>query len=446
MPITVRFAPSPTGYLHVGNARVALINWLFARQHSGTFLLRLDDTDKERSKQEYVDGLFEDLAWLGLDPDTFARQSDRIALYQNAQEQLLTTGRLYACYETPEELERKRKVQLARGLPPVYDRSALSATREQIQAWQQEGRKPHWRFLLKDEEVSWEDIIKGKLSFHPTQSLSDPVLIKADGTFLYTLSSVVDDIAFGITHIIRGADHITNTAIQIQLFEALAPAHPSITFAHLALLFDADGQPLSKRINSFCLRTLREAGVEPMALNCMLAGLGATDAPYVTPDLQDLMQHFDLKERKGGARIEEPALAALHRKVLHALPYSVATSRAPGLPFSEKEWEVVREALEHFTDYPYWDSVLHSAQAYARPASTEESAYLKEAAGSLPEDITDNCAWKTWTQTIKKQTGRVGKELAHPLRVALTGRDNGPEMHKLLPLIPREIVLTRLLG
>lgn len=340
MSVAVRFAPSPTGYIHAGNARIAVLNWLFARHFGGTFLLRLDDTDKERSKIEFVEGLYEDMRWLGLDHDQFARQSEREERYREAQRLLIESGRLYPCYETFEELERKRRLQLARKEPPLYDRAALRATKEQVAAWEKEGRRPHWRFRLNDGTVVWDDLTKGHLAFEPTKSLSDPVLVKDNGTFLYTFASVVDDLDFGITHIIRGEDHVTNTAVQIQIFEALAEAfgRPFLTagkvfegvrFAHLGLLLDEQGQPFSKRLSSFCLRNLREEGIEPMALVGFLASLGSSQTPVITTDLKELAQTFMLESIRGGARVALKDLLAFQHKILHILPFGTARREHP---------------------------------------------------------------------------------------------------------------------
>lgn len=445
MSVVVRFAPSPTGFLHIGNARAALVNWLFARKEGGKFMLRLDDTDKERSKQEYIDGLYKDLEWLGLDYDLFAKQSDRIDEYEAAKQQLIANGRLYACYETPDELEKKRRIQLAKGLPPVYDRSSLHATAEQIRAWEAEGRKPHWRFLLKEGMAEWADLLKGNLSFNPTHSLSDPVLVKADGTFLYTLSSIVDDIAFGITHIIRGEDHVTNTAVQVQLFEALGKNPNDVTFAHLALLVDQEGQPLSKRLNSFCLQNLQQAGIEPMALSCLIASLGSSIQPYFTYDLRDLAEHFDLTKIKGGARVDAQAIDAFHLRILHTLPYAEAKKRAEDFSLSEAEWDIVRDSLDHFEDYALWDAILHDAETrFSSLLPAEDGDYIQAAAQAFPEGPISESTWSAWTSALKQQNQRSGRDIAHPLRVALTGKEKGPEMKQLLPFLTRELILARL--
>lgn len=447
MAPVVRFAPSPTGYLHVGNARAAVVNWLFARHFQGRFMLRLDDTDASRSLPEYVQGVFDDLAWLGLDYDLFAKQSDRSERYRECQQKLIAAGRLYPCYETAEELEMKRRIQRSRKGPPLYDRSALRATQAEKEAWEKEGRRPHWRFLLKDGAVSWNDVLKGSMTMVPSKSLSDPVLVKEDGTFLYTFSSVVDDLDFGITHIIRGEDHVTNTAVQLQLFEALHGSPVDMTFAHLPLLFDKDGQPLSKRLHSFCLRNLREEGVEPMALMCFLASLGSSETPFITPNLHELAERFDLSQLHGGACVEDRALRNIQHKLLHSLPFEAIQKRDSSnlQGITELEWNVIREAIDTLRDVPIWGTILHGRLGDAG-LSDEDKAYVHMSAEELRSEVTlTEETWDRWTSKLKQLTGRKGFALAHPLRRALTGRDNGPEMKRLLPLMGKELVLERLL-
>lgn len=443
--IITRFAPSPTGHLHVGNVRVALINWLFAKKNDGLFMLRLDDTDKERTKQEYVDSLYNDLKWLGLGHDVFARQSDRIKRYEEVKQILINSNRLYPCYETPDELEYKRKIQLNKGKPPVYDRSSLNATEEQIKNWEDMGRKPHWRFKLNSGILTWNDMIKGKLSFEAVKSLSDPVLIKEDGSFLYTLSSVVDDIDFNITHIIRGEDHITNTAVQIQLFEAIKPDF-TIEFGHLSLLFDSDGNPLSKRLNSFCVKNLCAEGIEAMALNCFLVSLGSSVSPTITSALKDLVSNFDLHSIHGGARVEKASLLAINRKILHTMSFEEAKERIDSLniSFNEKEWDVVKESLTTFLDIKIWDEILHQNITFKDKIEEADKGYIKIASELLPDDPLGEDFWDKWFAVIKSKTDRKGSALFHPLRVSLTGLENGPEMRNIITLLTKEIIKSRL--
>jgi glutamyl-tRNA synthetase len=442
MTVTVRFAPSPTGLLHVGNARVALINWLFARKQGGAFVLRLDDTDTERSKPEYADALREDLAWLGLAWDKEEAQSARLARYDFAVARLKADGRLYACYETPEELEYKRKRLLARGKPPVYDRAALQLSEADKAKFEAEGRKPHWRFLLKAEEVRWDDLVRGPSHYHGGH-LSDPVLIRADGTPLYTLPSVVDDIEMGISHVIRGEDHVTNTAAQIQLFEALGAAPPG--FAHLPLLTDATGAGLSKRLGSLSLRDLRAQGIEPLAIDALLAGLGSSHAIEVRTSLDELVAEFDMAAFGRATPKFDPAeLERLNAALLHALPFDAVAERlsAMGIEGGEDFWLAVRGNLKKLADAGEWWQVCHGPVAPV----IEDEELVKAAAALLPDEPWDQGTWPALTERVKAETGRKGKALFHPLRLALTGRENGPELKALLPLIGRARAGARLRG
>ncbi|GHS93477.1 glutamate--tRNA ligase 1 [Alphaproteobacteria bacterium] len=445
MSVAVRFAPSPTGNLHLGNARVAVLNWLFARKRGGTFLLRLDDTDASRSKQEYSDNLYADLTWLGLDYDAFARQSDRMARYQEIQKKLIESGRLYPCYETNEELEQKRRIQLARKAPPLYDRSALTATQKNIETWEKEGRRPYWRFKLAEGLVAWTDLSKGPLSFDICHSVSDPVLIKEDGTFLYTLSSVVDDGDFHISHIIRGEDHVTNTAVQIQIFEEINGGPVDLTFAHLALLSDAEGNPLSKREQSFSLKNLREGGMEPMAINCFLASLGSSVAPYITHDLSELAQHFDLEKIRGGARIDEKALNTMNKKILRRLPFEKAREHYPYSlqAMTPAEWEVVREIVNDVKDIDVWQNIFHGTLA-PQVLPKEDCPYISAVLEWMQHHEVDKETWDCLSAYVQENLKRSGLRMAGPLRMALTGQASGPEMERLLPLLGKDRILARL--
>jgi glutamyl-tRNA synthetase len=457
MQRVVRFAPSPTGHIHLGNARIALVNWLFARKVGGQFMLRLDDTDKERSKQEYIDSLYEDLSWLCLDYDVFARQSSRVDRYSECKQKLIDAGYLYPCYETFEELEQKRRIQAAKKRPPIYDRAALTSQSKDVAMWEREGRRPHWRFKLQDEQTAFNDIIKGHLSFNPRVSVSDPVLIKEDGTFLYTISSVIDDIDFGITHIIRGEDHVTNTAVQVQLFKALYECLgsdvPIPVFAHLALLLDKDGQPLSKRLNSYSLRHLRSEGIEPMAINCFLASLGSSSSPHVTENIRDLAKSFDLDQVRGGARVDDKTLMGIQHKILHTMSFDELVRREQDTGLQENEWHVVREALDRVEDVEQWKSVLHGTIELAK-LSDEDVEFIrgsttwlidkKSEAQAYSGVYLDEDTWNSWFKFLRQTSGRKGFDLVHPIRMRLTGRANGPEMKRLLPLIDLQTVLTRL--
>ncbi|HYD31593.1 MAG TPA: glutamate--tRNA ligase [Azospirillaceae bacterium] len=439
----VRFAPSPTGLLHVGNIRLALINWLFARRAGGSFLLRLDDTDEERSCPEYAQAIEEDLRWLGLAWDRFARESDRYARYDEAVEKLKADGRLYPCYETPEQLDLKRKSLLARGLPPIYDRSALRLTDADRAKLEAEGRKPHWRFLLEHRPVEWDDLVRGPVHFEGA-ALTDPVLVREDGRPLYTLSSVVDDIDFAITHVIRGEDHVSNTAVQIQLWQALGGTVP--TFAHLPLLTDTAGQGLSKRLGSLSVGSLRQDGIEPMALNAQLAKLGTSDAIEPRPHLADLVAEFDLhKISRATPKFDVEELKRLNARLLHLTPFEDVRDRLVTLGFAGVDarfWEVVRPNLEKFADVADWWQVTHAPVAPV----VADAGFLAEAAKLLPPEPWDGTTWGQWIEAVKQATGAKGKALFMPLRQALTGRDHGPELKNLLPLIGRDRALARLSG
>ena len=442
-PITVRFAPSPTGRLHVGNTRQALMNWLFAKAHGGTFLLRLDDTDDERSTQEFADGIERDLLWLGLEWGAFARQSDRLDRYELAVERLKEMGRLYPCWETPEELSLKRKTQLSSGRPPVYDRAALKLTKEEKQAKFDAGEAPHWRFKLEHRTVEWTDLVRGA-SHQDMASQSDPVLLRADGRPIYTLASVVDDIELGVTHIIRGEDHVTNSAAQIQLFEALGGPVPEM--GHLPLITDAAGKGLSKRLGSLSLENLREEGVEPMAINSHLAGLGTSEA-IVATSLEQLADGFDLN-RFGRAtpRFDPEDLKVINAKLLHDTDFAQVSDRlaALGVEGGEAFWSAIRGNLSQLSDAAEWWQV---ASGDITPMISEDDREFCAAAGDLlPEGEFGQETWGQWTSAVKEQTGRKGKGLFMPLRKALTGRERGPELADMLPFIGRDRAIARLKG
>ena len=442
--IAVRFAPSPTGRLHVGNARAALFNWLFAKRSGGKFMLRMDDTDDERSTAEFAAGIEADMAWLGLTHDIFARQSERLAAYEAAAAKLKADGRLYPAYETATELDRKRKRQMARGLPPVYDRAALKLTDEDRTALAAEGRKPHWRFKLDQVHTAFDDLIQGHVEVDGA-SLSDPVLIREDGRFLYTLPSVVDDIDFAVTHVIRGSDHITNTGVQIQLIRALGAAPPA--YAHYSLLNGPEGKPLSKRDDAerFSLAALREAGFEPMALNALLARLGTPDPVEACLSLDTLAETFDIA-RLGRADIRfDPAdLARVNAAILHLTPYTEAKPRlaALGCDLGEDFWNAVRPNLALFAEAADWARVVEGPLAPV----IEDAAFAEAAAAALPPEPWDEATWALWTEAVKSATGAKGKALFMPLRLALTGRPHGPELKNLLPLIGRKRADARLRG
>jgi len=442
MTVAVRFAPSPTGLMHVGNARVALINWLFARKSGGRFVLRMDDTDLDRSRPEFAAAIEEDLDWLGLVTDDKIRQSDRLDLYNEAVKRLRSEDFVYACYETPEELELKRRMQLGRGLPPVYDRAALKLTDADRHKFESEGRKVYWRFRLVTEQVTWTDLVHGNLHIDAA-SLSDPIVIRSDGQPLYTFSSVVDDIARGITHIIRGDDHIPNSAAQIQIFKALGGMVPS--FAHLPLLTDAQGGGLSKRFGSLSLAHLRGEGIEAMAVNSLLAKLGTSDPIEPRTDLAQLIGEFDFaKFSRATPKFDESELGRLNSRLLHALSFAQVNSRLNGLgvPADEPFWNAVRGNLAKLSDVKLWWSIVHGNIA---PAIVDATLVAK-AAELLPPEPWDKETWRAWTKEISAATGHKGKALYMPIRLALTGLEHGPELQDLLPMIGRKRAHARLMG
>jgi len=444
MSVTVRFAPSPTGLLHLGNARTALVNWLFARKQGGHFLLRIDDTDRARASEEYVAAIREDLAWLGLDWDQEARQSARFERYDAALERLKAAGRLYPCYETEDELEIKRAMLRARGLPPIYDRAALKLSEEEkARLENEEGRRPHWRFKLETgERLAWRDGIRGEQSVDPA-SLSDPVLLRADGSYLYMLPSTVDDIDFAISHVLRGEDHVTNSGVQMQIFRALGAEPPAM--AHYPLLGAKDEAKFSKRAGSGSLRALREeAGLEPEAITSFLARIGTADPVEPITSLEALIEGFDLDRfSKAGVTFEPGELDRLNAKILHKLPYERVKDRPELAGITTPMWEALKPNIAHLRELADWRAVIEGPVAPAIAA--EDAEFVHAAAEALPDALTDE-SWRDWTQTLKERTGRKGKALFLPLRKALTGREAGPEMAALLPLIGAERARRRLRG
>jgi glutamyl-tRNA synthetase len=452
-PPIVRFAPSPTGRLHIGNLRPAILNWLFAAKFDGTFILRFDDTDLERSKEEHVEAARRDLAWLGLTWAREERQSLRTGRYAEIAERLKASGRLYPCYEAEDELDRRRKRQLARGLPPTYDRASLRLTAVERAALEAEGRQPYWRFRLNNTDrpggfdpaptlVTWPDLVRGDQSVD-VGSLSDPVLIRADGSCLYTFTTVVDDWDFGITHIIRGEDHVTNTGVQIQIFEALGAPIPQ--FAHHSLLVGRDGQALAKRLGSLSLEGMRADGIEPLALACHTALVGTSDAIEIYPSLQALSEKFDLsKLSRAPGRFDIEDLFGLNAKLLHGTAFDDVAPRlaAIGVGGGAALWNAVRSNVRRLADAKTWWDIV------AAPITPviENAPFCLGAAAVLPPEPWDTGTWDSWTSAIKAATGLKGRALFHPLRLALTGLDAGPELKLLLPMMGRARVTARLHG
>ena len=440
----VRFAPSPTGYLHIGNARPALLNALFARKAAGRFLLRLDDTDAERSTQAFADAIGEDLDWLGIVPDLFAKQSARRPAHDAGAARLKAAGRLYPCYETPEELERRRKRQLGRGQPPIYDRAALALTDAERAALEAEGRRPHWRFKLEPRTVSWDDLVRGPAQVEAA-SLSDPVLIREDGSYLYTLPSVVDDADLGVTHVIRGEDHVTNTGVQIQIFEALGARVP--VFAHHNLLTTADGEGLSKRLGHLSLRGLRAAGYEPAAVRSLAVLTGSAEAVRAVAHLDELADLVDLAEiSRAPARFDPHDLDGLNARLVHAMAASDVADRlaALGIPadLAEAFWPAVRANLGRVDEAGDWWRVVTGPVAPV----IADPALIAAAGETLPAEPFGPETWHAWTGALREKTGARGRALFMPLRLALTGLEHGPDLAGLLPLIGRDRAARRLLG
>ncbi len=436
--VHVRFAPSPTGYLHAGNARQAVVNDLFARAQQGRFLLRIDDTDSERSRPEYEAALVQDLRWLGVSWDSMAKQSDRLAEYAAAAEALKAAGRLYPCFESEDELAAKRAALVRRKLPPVYDRAMLSLTREQRAAAEANGKTPYWRFKLSEGAVGWRDLVGGERTVK-LATISDPVLIRADGTPLYTFTSVIDDIEFAITHVIRGEDHVTNTAVQIDLFRALKGTVPE--FAHLPLLADAEGGKLSKRAGSVSLRNFRRDGIEARALAGYLARLGSRRDPAPL-SLDELAADFDFADFSHGTpRFDPKQLLALNRRVLHGLSFAEVADRLPD-GATEAFWLAIRGNLDLLSEARFWWDVTNGE--IETPGQAEAAALLNAAGAALPDEPWDETTWKGWTMAVSAATGARGKALYMPLRLALTGEAHGPELATLLPLIGHARAAARL--
>ncbi len=440
MTVLTRFAPSPTGRLHVGNIRTALLNWMWARRMGGRFVLRIDDTDRVRSEERFVDAIRADLDWLGLVPDEEARQSARLDLYEARFTELVTAGRIYPAYESGQELELKRKVQLGRGLPPIYDRAALALSESERAALNEGGVRPHWRFRLDhDAPIAWDDLIRGHQSFAP-DTMSDPVVRRADGSWLYMLPSAIDDAEMGVTHVVRGEDHVSNTALQIQMFEAMGRRPPD--FAHAALLAGAEGK-LSKRLGSLGIDHFRAEGAEPQALRALLARIGTSAPVEPVATMAPLVEAFDFTQfSRAPARFDEQELAQINARIVHQLSYTSVRDRLPE-GMTAAEWDAVRPNLVKVVDAAEWWRVIEGPVAPA-PLSKEDRDYLERATELAEEMSWDDDPWHRLSDALKAGTGRRGKALFLPLRLALTGRASGPDMAALLPLIGRARALERL--
>lgn len=442
MSIRTRFAPSPTGLLHVGNARAALFCFLFAKKNDGQFVLRLDDTDRERSTQAFADAIQADLDWLGLKWDETARQSDRFERYDAVFETLVAQGHVYACYETPEELERKRKRQLARGKPPVYDRAGLALSADEKAALEAEGRSAHWRFKLSGNQVGWRDLVRGEQKID-TASVSDPVIRRADGSWLYTLPSVVDDLDMNISHVIRGEDHVTNTAAQVELIAALGGEVPE--FAHFSLMLGADGSGLSKRLGSLALADLRDSGLEPISLNAHIARLGTADPVVPAQTMQEIIDGFDMARLgRAPARFDPEDVTRLNARILHETPYAAVAERLAeiGAPAQAEFWEAMRGNIEKFADMKNIMALINGP--ITPVVETDDADYIAQARALLPDAPLETESWSDWTGRLKDATGRKGRALFMPLRMALTGQSHGPEMQHLLYHIGYDEAVARL--
>lgn len=434
--IKVRFAPSPTGFMHIGNTRTALFNWLLAKKLGGKFMLRIDDTDKMRSKEEYELAIRDALQWLGLTWSEEARQSVRFERYNQVVEKLQAEGRIYACWETAEELDFMRKRLMNKGLPPIYDRKSLNLSEAEIAAYKAEGRKPHYRFKLNAGNIVWQDMVRGEVKYE-AHNLSDPIVIREDGTFLYHLPSVIDDVDFGITHIVRGEDHVTNTASQVQMFEALGGKVPE--FAHLPLLTGKEGK-LSKRLGSLGVRELRAEGVEAMAVSSFLAKLGTSEAIEPFYDLEALAASLDFsKIGRSQPKFDVEELKIFNTKFVRSLPFVKIADR---VSVDEHFWEAVKGNLNMVEDIKVWEKICHQN---IKPI-IEDKSLTDAAAELLPPEPWNEETWSNWINEVKTVSGKKGKELFHPIRKALTAEENGPELKILLPLMGREKAYKRLKG
>lgn len=451
--VKVRFAPSPTGYIHIGNTRIALFNWLYALVNQGTFVLRYDDTDIERSKQCYIDAIAQDLEWLNIKPGEVYYQSKRFERYNEVAEQLKKQGLLYPCFETAQELELSRKIKLTRGLPPIYDRKALKLTEQDKAELLEKGLKPHWRFLLPNYEndvfkpkrtiISWYDEVKG-IQTIDLSSLSDPILIREDGSYLYTLPSVIDDIDMEITHIIRGDDHITNSASQIAIFETLGKKAPKL--GHINLLTTSSGEGLSKRTGALSIRTLREDGFEPMAISCLASLVGTSENITIYKTMNELAEHFNLTNvSKSSAKFSMEDLLRLNTLLVHDMSYANIQEYLKNIGVCNEKaeyfWNVVKPNISKTCEVTYWWDIANNSELTFTPEKTD---LLQTAINLLPNEPFNEETWKIWTNDIKDKTGKRGKELFAPLRFALTGTLHGPDLALFLPLMPKELIIKRL--
>jgi glutamyl-tRNA synthetase len=443
MKIKTRFAPSPTGLLHVGNVRTALINWLFTKKNGGSFTLRIDDTDLVRSTKEFTECIKQDLSWLKLDWDDLIFQSNRFERYTEIKNLLIKQGKLYPCYETPEELDIKRKLQLGQGKPPIYDRSALKLSDKQKEQLESSGKKPHYRFLLENRKISWQDLVRDEVTF-AENSMSDPILIREDGSWTYMLCSVIDDIDLNITHIIRGEDHISNTAVQIQIFEILGARLP--TFAHLARITSKEAK-ISKRVGGFDIQNLREEkGIEAMTINNFLATIGTSDPVSHFSEIEDIIEHFELsKFHKSPTNYDEDDLIRINHKILADSSFAEISPRLKQMNLNKIDknfWLIVRKNLNTLNEIILWNNICFDKVI----PIIDDKGFLNACAQCLPTDNWDETIWEKWMHNIISVTNKKGKELFLPIRFALTGIDHGPELKSMIYLLGKEKILKRLNG
>lgn len=436
----VRFAPSPTGHLHIGNFRTALVNFLFARKNNGHFMLRIDDTDLERSLIEYENAIKEDLSWMNIGWDSLEKQSSRLSCYDNALQILLNKKRAYPCFETADELSLKRKSQLSSGKPPIYDRSSLKLSDSEIADLKSKGKKPHYRFLLNHVDVNWDDLVKGKSKYNMS-NLSDPVILREDGRVIYTLASVVDDIDFAVTDILRGEDHMTNSAAQIQLFEALGSLAPRL--GHLSLLTDISGSGLSKRLGSLSLRDLKKEGFQPLAIASLLSRIGTSDSTEISTELNEIITNFDInKFGKSKPKFDKVELSALNSKFFQLIDFENIFDdlKKINIHITKEFWYLIRGNIKTLNDVNFWWNVVYGNIKTIKDSEEFTNLAIK----TLPKKDFDKNTWSIWTSLIMKESGRKGKDLFKPLRLCLTGQSNGPEMASLVFIMGRDKVIERL--
>ena len=438
--IKVRFAPSPTGYLHIGNFRTALVNYLFARKNKGHFMLRIDDTDQERSLLEYESAIKEDLSWMNMDWDSLEKQSNRLSCYDNALQKLLNKKRAYPCFETADELSLKRKSQLSSGKPPIYDRSALKLSDSDIADLKSKGKKPHYRFLLNHVDVKWDDLVKGESKYNMS-NLSDPVILREDGRVIYTLASVVDDIDFEVTDVLRGEDHMTNSAAQIQLFEALGSSPPRL--GHLSLLTDISGEGLSKRHGSLSLQDLRKEGFQPMAISSLLSKVGTSDPIDVFKNLSQIIEDFNIdKFGKSKPKFDKIELSNLNCKFFQLMSYDDISDQLKKFDYeiTNEFWNLIKGNITTLHDLKFWWNIIYGKIKFIN----HDQQFTQIALKTLPKDSFDASTWSKWTGLLMKESGKKGKNLFKPLRLCLTGQSYGPEMANLVLMMGRDKVIERL--